>query len=210
MKNYYENTYIKTSELKEYFLNISKGSVFEKHVNDLLIYALDNSMIISKIKREDKLTAYFYTQIKKEIESASTHQELEYKLMLLNMLPNTVYIETYKNNLIKHILENTSFNIETYCLMRHLMRHKTKQTKEVMQIMISMQGDSKKYYYQEAFSILCLEQDYASAIKYIQYLDIETNTKLIMELQKFVPVRYCISQLKNKKTMLQQKLKPAF
>lgn len=91
---------------------------------------------------------------------------------MMNLLINQHFkpLVEYKYNLFYYILDHSDFNIEIYCLVRHLLTFKMNQLNQVILGMThyKMMSDEQTHY--QASLILLLEKQYKQAYFHLPLL----------------------------------------
>ena len=110
-------------EVKQYLLDISEG-YWMQDIHDLINISMDVKIIRKKLMRRKDLELAVFSKIKKLIDQAQGLNEMENHLIMMNLLLDKHYspMLTYKYKLLNYIIENGGFSIETYCLLRHLIK----------------------------------------------------------------------------------------
>ncbi len=198
-KSYFQSINKEVVDVKKYVLALSKDTVIEKDVSNLVLYSLDTSMIKRKIHKNKFVETTLFLLIKSNIETASTIEQLEEQLIYMNLLlEETNTIRKYKDNLQKHIVENSDFDTSIYCLIRHLVPFKEKKVKNIIKYLYSIQGSTKVKYHQESLKIYCIEHCYKEAMLHSQYVDTVENQLYIRQLELYNPILYYFISKKRK------------
>lgn len=104
---------------------------------------------------------------------------MEYHLVMMNLLINQHFkpLVEYKYNLFYYILDHSDFNIEIYCLVRHLLTFKMNQLNQVILGMThyKMMSDEQMHY--QASLILLLEKQYKQAYFHLPFVTIDESFK---------------------------------
>ena len=165
-------------EVKQYLLDISEG-YWMQDIHDLINISMDVKIIRKKLMRRKDLELAVFSKIKKLIDQA---QGLNYSPML-----------TYKYKLLNYIIENGGFSIETYCLLRHLIKFTNNNLNDFIMALATRLNFSNERYHYLASHILLLEKQYKKVYNHLEYITIDER------LGRYLPALYNFSpRLYNK------------
>ena len=151
-------------------------------------------------KRKD-IQLWLFSNIKRYIDCSLSYNEMEYHLVMMNLLINQHFkpLVEYKYNLFYYILDHSDFNIEIYCLVRHLLTFKMNQLNQVILGMThyKMMSDEQTHY--QASLILLLEKQYKQAYFHLPFVTLDEAFKRFEKsLYNYSPSRYEMLYHKDK------------
>ena len=199
-RSYEQMTDVSIMEVKTYLLIHSEG-VYQQDIYDLMNKCLDVSQLKRKLNKRKDLQLWLFTTIKRYIDCSLSYNEMEYHLIMMNILIHQHFrpLVEYKYNLFYYILDKSSFNLETYCLLRHLLTFKMNQLNKVILGMTNykMLSDEQTHYY--ASLILLLEKQYKQAYLHLPFTTIDESFKRFEKsLYNYSPYRYEMLYHKDK------------
>ena len=121
MQSYWQVVDRDIIDVKRYLLTVCEDV---DEVHDLVNQSMDIYILKKKIAKNKELEILVFTRIKRLIDRAVSLQEMEYDLVMMNLLIEQHFypLLIYKYKLLNHILELGGFSVETYCLLRHLIK----------------------------------------------------------------------------------------
>lgn len=175
-------------EVKRYLLEISEG-YWMQDVHDLVNASMDVRIIQKKIMKRNDLKLLIFSKIKRLVDQAQSLNEMENHLIMMNILIDRHYqpMLLYKYKLLNHIIENGGFSIETYCLLRHLIKFTNKNINDFTYGLALRLNFTKEHYHYLACHILLLEKQYKKVYEHLKYITIDK------ELEYYLPALYNFS-----------------
>lgn len=183
MQNYWEVVDRDIVEVKRYLLIVGKDI---DEIHDLINQSMDIHILKKKIAKNKELEILVFTRIKRLIDQAVSLQEMEYNLVMMNLLieQNFYPLLVYKYKLLNHILELGGFSVEIYCLLRHLIKFSPKVIESfVLSVCKRLNINQEKYYYLTCH-ILLLEKEYKKVYHYFKYISIDEK------IERYLPFLY--------------------
>ncbi|MDD8049481.1 MAG: hypothetical protein PHH04_07830 [Thomasclavelia sp.] len=178
-KRSYEEVYnINTGTLKLYLLKIGKGA-YQDELLDLIMFVSDNNQLQKALSKRKDIQLWLFSILKREASKAKDYNELEVILAYMNIIFDKKFkpLYDYKYFLSKQIIK-TGFDIDNYCLLRHLIRYSNKILEEFI---VFMAGECDlnvyKYHYMGAY-INLLEGNYKQAFIHLNYIEIDDELKV--------------------------------
>ena len=111
---------------------------------------IDVFQLKRKLNKRKDIQLWLFSNIKRYIDCCLSYNEMEYHLVMMNLLINQHFkpLVEYKYNLFYYILDHSDFNIEIYCLVRHLLTFKMNQLNQVILGMThyKMMSDEQMHY----------------------------------------------------------------
>lgn len=181
-------------EVKKYILEISE-SYWLQDLHDIINHSIDINMLKKKINKRKDLQLVIFSKIKKLVDNSISLNEMENHLIYMNILLDVHYqpLLIYKYNLLNHIVNNGGFSIETYCLLRHLIKFNNKVIESFVETLANRLNLSMERYHYLASYILLLEKNYKKSYWHLEYIIID------QEIERFLPALYNFSpRLYNK------------
>lgn len=181
-------------EVKKYILEISE-SYWLQDLHDIINHSIDINMLKKKINKRKDLQLVIFSKIKKLVDNSISLNEMENHLIYMNILLDVHYqpLLIYKYNLLNHIVNNGGFSIETYCLLRHLIKFNNKVIESFVETLANRLNLSMERYHYLASYILLLEKNYKKSYWHLEYIVID------QEIERFLPALYNFSpRLYNK------------
>ena len=181
-------------EVKQYLLDISEG-YWMQDIHDLINISMDVKIIRKKLMRRKDLELAVFSKIKKLIDQAQGLNEMENHLIMMNLLLDKHYspMLTYKYKLLNYIIENGGFSIDTYCLLRHLIKFTNNNLNDFIMALATRLNFSNERYHYLASHILLLEKQYKKVYNHLEYITIDER------LGRYLPALYNFSpRLYNK------------
>ena len=181
-------------EVKKYILEISE-SYWLQDLHDIINHSIDINMLKKKINKRKDLQLVIFSKIKKLVDNSISLNEMENHLIYMNILLDVHYrpLLVYKYNLLNHIVNNGGFSIETYCLLRHLIKFNNKVIESFVETLANRLNLSMERYHYLASYILLLEKNYKKSYWHLEYIVID------QEIERFLPALYNFSpRLYNK------------
>lgn len=181
-------------EVKKYILEISE-SYWSQDLHDIINHSIDINMLKKKINKRKDLQLVIFSKIKKLVDNSISLNEMENHLIYMNILLDVHYrpLLIYKYNLLNHIVNNGGFSIETYCLLRHLIKFNNKVIESFVETLANRLNLSMERYHYLASYILLLEKNYKKSYWHLEYIIID------QEIERFLPALYNFSpRLYNK------------
>ena len=187
-RSYEQMTDVSIMEVKTYLLIHSEG-VYQQDIYDLMNTCIED------------LQLWLFTTIKRYIDCSLSYNEMEYHLIMMNILIHQHFrpLVEYKYNLFYYILDHSDFNIEIYCLVRHLLTFKMNQLNQVILGMThyKMMSDEQTHY--QASLILLLEKQYKQAYFHLPFVTLDEAFKRFEKsLYNYSPYRYEMLYHKDK------------
>ena len=133
VKSYEQMTDVSIMEVKTYLLIHSDG-IYQQDIYDLMNTCIDVFQLKRKLNKRKDIQLWLFSNIKRYIDCCLSYNEMEYHLIMMNLLINQHFkqLVEYKYNLFYYILDHSDFNIEIYCLVRHLLTFKMNQLNQVI------------------------------------------------------------------------------
>lgn len=181
-------------DIKRYLLDISE-SYWMQDIHDIVNSSMDIKIIKRKINKRKDLQLLIFSKIKKLIDESASLNEMENHLIFMNILLSSYYrpVLVYKYNLLNYIIDNGGFSIETYCLLRHLIKFNEKVIESFVDALASRLNLSMERYHYLTSYILLLEKNYKKAYLHLEYVIIN------QDFDRFLPALYNYSpRLYNK------------
>ena len=175
-------------------LDISE-SYWMQDIHDIVNKSMDIKIIKKKINKRKDLQLVIFSKIKKLIDKSVSLSEMENHLVFMNILLSSYYrpILVYKYNLLNYIIDNGGFSIETYCLLRHLIKFNEKVIESFVDALANRLNLGMERYHYLTCYILLLEKNYKKAYLHLEYVIID------QEFERFLPALYNYSpRLYNK------------
>lgn len=175
-------------DVKKYLLEISEG-YWQQDIHDIVNSSMDIKIIRKKINKRKDIQLVIYSKIKKLIDDSSSFDEIEKHLIFMNILLDTYYqpLLIYKYNFLNYIIDKGGFTIETYCLLRHLIRFNERILEDFIKSLAKRLNLSRERYHYLAVLILLLEKSYKKAYLHLEYITIDERVKY------FLPALYSYS-----------------
>ncbi|GFI41133.1 hypothetical protein [Thomasclavelia cocleata] len=181
-------------DVKRYLLDISE-SYWMQDIHDIVNKSMDIKIIKKKINKRKDLQLVIFSKIKKLIDKSVSLSEMENHLVFMNILLSSYYrpVLVYKYNLLNYIIDNGGFSIETYCLLRHLIKFNEKVIESFVDALANRLNLGMERYHYLTCYILLLEKNYKKAYLHLEYVIID------QEFERFLPALYNYSpRLYNK------------
>ena len=126
LRSYQRATNKSIIEVKRYLLEMSKG-IYEQDIHDIMNQCIDTYQLKKKLNKRKDIQLWLFTNIKKAIDHSVSFDDIENHLIYMNHLIQSTYqpLLEYKYKLFYYILDQVSFSVESYCLIRHLLKFKT-------------------------------------------------------------------------------------
>lgn len=179
-------------DVKKYLLDISEG-YWMQDIHDLVNASNDISIIKRKLMKRADLQLVVFSKIKKLIDQVLDLNEMENHLVMMNILLNKHYepMLTYKYKLLNYVIENGGFSIETYCILRHLIKFSNNNIDNFVQAVAIRLNFSNERYHYLATHILLLEKQYKRVYNHLEYVTIDDELKFYLPaLYNFNPRLY--------------------
>ena len=192
VKSYEQMTDVSIMEVKTYLLIHSTG-IYQQDIYDLMNTCIDVFQLKRKLNKRKDIQLCLFSNIKRYIDFFLSYNEIEYHLVMMNLLVE------YKYNLFYYILDHSDFNIEIYCLVRHLLTFKMNQLNQVILGMThyKMMSDEQMHY--QASLILLLEKQYKQAYFHLPFVTLDEAFKRFEKsLYNYSPYRYEMLYHKDK------------
>lgn len=175
-------------EVKKYILEISE-SYWLQDLHDIINHSIDINILKKKINKRKDLQLVIFSKIKKLVDNSISLNEMENHLIYMNILLDIHYqpLLIYKYNLLNHIVNNGGFSIETYCLLRHLIKFNNKVIESFVETLANRLNLSMERYHYLASYILLLEKNYKKSYSHLEYIIID------QEIERFLPALYNFS-----------------
>ena len=172
-------------EVKKYLLDISE-SYWLQDLHDIVNNSMDVKIIRKKINKRNDLQLVIFSKIKKLVDKSVSLNEMEDHLIFMNILLNSYYrpLLVYKYNLLNHIIYNGGFSIETYCLLRHLIKFNEKVIEPFVEALANRLNLSMERYHYLTCYILLLEKSYKKVYLHLEYVIID------QDIERFLPALY--------------------
>lgn len=172
-------------EVKKYLLNISE-SYWMQDLHDIVNNSMDVKIIRKKINKRKDLQLVIFSKIKKLVDKSVSLSEMEDHLIFMNILLNSYYrpLLVYKYNLLNHIIDHGGFSIETYCLLRHLIKFNEKVIEPFVEALANRLNLSMERYHYLTCYILLLEKSYKKVYLHLEYVIID------QDIERFLPALY--------------------
>lgn len=204
VKSYEQMSDVSIMEVKTYLLIHSEG-VYQQDIHDLMNQSININQLKRKLNKRKDIQLWLFTTIKRYIDCSLSYNEMEYHLIMMNLLihPHFRPLVEYKYNLFYYILDNSDFNLETYCLLRHLLTFKMNQLNTVILgiTKYKMLSDEQTHYY--ASLILLLEKQYKQAYLHLPFVTLDESFKRFEKsLYNYSPSRYEMLYHKDKSYQL--------
>lgn len=163
-------------ELKTYLLIHSEGC-YQQDIHDLMNKSLDQEQLQKKLNKNKAIQMWLFTKIKHNIDNSKSYNEMEYHLIMMNLLINKYYqpLIEYKYKLVYYILDRTEFNLEIYCLIRHLLSFKMKELDNIIKGITTYKRLTSYQSHYYASLILLLEQQYKQAYNHLPYISLDES-----------------------------------
>lgn len=171
LRSYQRATNKSIIEVKRYLLEMSKG-IYEQDIHDIMNQCIDTYQLKKKLNKRKDIQLWLFMNIKKAIDHSVSFDDIENHLIYMNHLIQSTYqpLLEYKYKLFYYILDQVSFSVESYCLIRHLLKFKTKQIEQYIDnIEDIVKMDEERYHY-VASEILLLEEQYKQAYHHLPYV----------------------------------------
>ena len=171
VKSYEQMTDVSIMEVKTYLLIHSDG-IYQQDIYDLMNTCIDVFQLKRKLNKRKDIQLWLFSNIKRYIDCSLSYNEMEYHLFY-------------------YILDHSDFNIEIYCLVRHLLTFKMNQLNQVILGMThyKMMSDEQTHY--QASLILLLEKQYKQAYFHLPFVTIDESFKRFEKsLYNYSPSRY--------------------
>lgn len=183
MKSYWQAVDLDIVEVKRYILKVCNDI---QKIHDLVNKSMDISILKKKIAKDKELELLVFTRIKRKIDRASSFDEMEKDLVMMNLLLDQHFypLLVYKYKLVKHILDLGGFTVETYCLLRHLIKFSPKIIESFVLAICNRQHLSSERYYYLTCNILLLEKQYKKVYHYFKYISIDEK------IERYLPALY--------------------
>ena len=181
VKSYEQMTDVSIMEVKTYLLIHSDG-IYQQDIYDLMNTCIDVFQLKRKLNKRKDIQLWLFSNIKRYIDCCLSYNEMEYQY-----------------NLFYYILDHSDFNIEIYCLVRHLLTFKMNQLNQVILGMThyKMISDEQTHYY--ASLILLLEKQYKQAYFHLPFVTLDEAFKRFEKsLYNYSPYRYEMLYHKDK------------
>lgn len=175
-------------DVKKYLLKISE-SYWQQDIHDIINSSMDIKIIRKKINQRKDLQLVVFCKIKKLLDASVSLSEMEEHLVFMNILLDLQYrpVLKYKYNLLNHIIDNGGLYVETYCLIRHLVKFNEKLIEPLLEALAKrLNLNFERYHYLACF-ILLLEKSYKRAYLHLGYITIDQN------IEHFLPALYNFS-----------------
>jgi hypothetical protein len=126
--------------------------------------------------------------LKKALDEADTLTILEEHLVYLNILLDPLFspVVRYKYNLFQYIVLHQDFTVQSYCILRHLLKFKLQNLNEFITYMCERSHKSKEEYHYLAGEIYCIEHLYDDAYEHLKYVSFDEY----LERYKFALYQY--------------------
>lgn len=183
MQSYWQVVDRDIIDVKRYLLTVCEDI---DEVHDLVNQSMDIYILKKKIAINKELEILVFTRIKRLIDRAVSLQEMEYDLVMMNLLIEQHFypLIIYKYKLLNHILQLGGFSVETYCLLRHLIKFSPKVIEPfVLSVCKRLNINKEKYYYLTCY-ILLLEKEYKKVYHYFKYISIDER------IERYLPSLY--------------------
>lgn len=175
--SYQEVTDKRIDEVKDYLYQIaSKNYQFL----DAIEYTMDIKEIKRIINKNKGYQVYLFMVIKNQIDHVQTYEDFENHLIMLNLLFGLDFktLNKYKYNLFTYILDKFPRNLDTYCLLRHLI-----DFKNFLLFVENLYVGNQNYHYLMS-EVLLLERKYKEAFEHVKYVGLDN------ELSRYKHVLY--------------------
>ena len=179
VKSYEQMTDVSIMEVKTYLLIHSDG-IYQQDIYDLMNTCIDVFQLKRKLNKRKDIQLWLFSNIKRYIDCSLSYNEMEYHLFY-------------------YILDHSDFNIEIYCLVRHLLTFKMNQLNQVILGMThyKMMSDEQTHY--QASLILLLEKQYKQAYFHLPFVTLDEAFKRFEKsLYNYSPSRYEMLYHKDK------------
>ena len=200
-QNYSSITDKSIMEVKMYVLQLVSGKL-EQDIHDIINSSIDTTKLQKRIMKRKDIALYIFICIKKQIDAAKSFIEIEEHLIYLNILLDSCFkpVMNYKYNLFQYIL----ITVETYCILRHLIKWNKKQLPDFLEYMKNSIGIIEEQFHLLATTIYCIEQNYKLAYVHLTYIEFDYSLeKYRHSLQWYSPYKYYkIIEHRNKGSLL--------
>lgn len=175
-------------EVKQYLLALIDEYTIQD-IHDLVNRSIDVDDLKRRLSKRKELELVVFSEIKRMIDCASCFNEIEYHLVMMNLLIDKHYepMLVYKYKFLNYIVEKAGFNIETYCLLRHLIKYTDKNVNNFIDALAKRLGFTNEHYHYLASHILLLEKQYKKVYNHLGYVTIDE------QLEYYLPALYNFS-----------------
>lgn len=198
-KQSYQSITDKTiTDIKVYTLAIAP-SRYEQEVADIVNTSIDAYSLKKKLNQRKDIALAIFINIKKCLDQADSLLELEEHLVYMNILLDAYFkpVVSYKYNLFQYLVKEQYFNIDIYCILRHLIKFNNAILPEFIRYMTKLSNQSSYSYHYLATTIYCIEHDYKKAYQHIQYISFDNELEVYRRrLYNYSPYKYhrCIQK----------------
>lgn len=199
LRNYEQVTDKSIVEVKRYLLDHSQGC-YQQDIYDIMNASIDIASLKRKLNKRDDIKLWLFSQIKKQIDQSQDYDDMEYHLVMMNLLISQYYqpLLEYKYRLFYYILDGSELSLEIYCLLRHLIHfRRTRMEQFIKSIAVYRLFDEKQFHHL-ASEIYLLEQRYRQAYQHLPYVAFDSS------LQRFECALYNYSPMQFEKLFFTQ------
>lgn len=179
-------------EIKIYVLLLIEGT-YKQEIHEVINNSIDIKQLQRNIKRRQDISLLLFMKIKKALDEAETLQMLEEHLVYMNILLDPLFspVVSYKYNLFQYLMKQQDFDLQTYCILRHLIQFKNHRLPEFIDYMCNKDTMSQEEYHLLASEIFCLEHLYDDAYEHVSFVGTNTNLERYkLALYKYSPHKY--------------------
>ena len=199
IKNYETVTNKTIMEVKMYLLIIGDG-YYQNDLHDIINTSIDNYQLKKQLNKRKDIQVWLFTKIKRLIDNAKTYDEIERHLVYLNIIfdDNFKPLIDYKYNFFNLIINNKEFDVDSYCLTRHLINFNYHNLDNYLSWVINQYNYSEYQYHHLASEILLLEKQYKQAYNHLPYIDLDDSLLRYQKaLWNYSPRKYDRLQTNN-------------
>lgn len=188
----YEQQMDKTiTEVKMYILLLVGNH--QQDIYDIVNRSLDTKQLQRKIMKRQDLALLIFTKIKKALDEAESLAVLEEHLVYLNILLDPLFppVVRYKYNLFQYIVLYQDFTIQSYVILRHLLKFELRNLEEFIIYMCERSHKSVEEYHYLASEIYCIEHLYDDAYSHLTHVVFDEHLqKYKFSLYQYSPYKF--------------------
>ncbi|MFV0393696.1 MAG: hypothetical protein ACK5LC_04780 [Coprobacillaceae bacterium] len=192
-------------EVKMYLL-LLVGGTYQQEVHDIVNNSIDIKQLQKQLRKRTDISLVIFTSIKKALDEADTFSILEDHLVYLNLLLDPLFppVIKYKYNLFNYILDSEDFTVQSYCILRHLLKFNENTINDFIQYMCNKKQLTNEEYHYLASEIFCVEHLYGDAYQHLPYVSFDEHLqKYKFPLYQYSPYKFKRIIEPNKRGLLQ-------
>lgn len=191
IENYEIVTRKSIMEIKQYILAIAPKRL-ELEIGDIINHSIDQYELKKRIHKNPEVELALFVEIKTLLDQSTHYDVFQQHLIYFNILFSNHFkpMKLYQYKLFQYILSTQEFNLETYCLLRHLVQFKPSILPDFLMYICQKKKMNDNQTNLLICQILCLEHAYQYVYDYLKYVDINDLGRFQKGLYYYSPYKY--------------------